>query len=97
MASLNSGLPYLTMALMTPGSMWLIDRVGRRPPWLVASLLMAVITAATGLVFHFQVYGALLLLVLVLCTVPHGLALGPLPWLMMSEGACVGLCGLPHS
>jgi MFS transporter, SP family, arabinose:H+ symporter len=46
---------------------------------------MAVITAVTGAVFHFQVRGPLVLLVLVLCTVPHGLALGGLPWLMMSE------------
>jgi MFS family permease len=76
---------YLAMALMTLGSMWLIDRVGRRPLWMVASVLMAVITAVTGVVFHFEVHGPLVLLVLVLCTVPHGLALGGLPWLMMSE------------
>jgi SP family arabinose:H+ symporter-like MFS transporter len=84
-AILNFGLTYLAMAVMTLGSMWLIDRVGRRPLWLVASVLMALFTAATGLVFHFQVHGPLVLLALVLCTVPHGLALGPLPWLMMSE------------
>ncbi len=84
-AILNFGIAYLAMALMTVGAMWMIDRVGRRPLWLVASVLMAAITAVTGLVFHFEVHGPLVLLVLVLCTVPHGLALGPLPWLMMSE------------
>jgi MFS family permease len=39
----------------------------------------------TGAVFHFHLGGWPVLLVIILCTVPHGLALGPLPWLMMSE------------
>jgi MFS transporter, SP family, arabinose:H+ symporter len=84
-AILQFSFVYLAMALMTVASMWLIDRTGRRPLWIVASVLMAAITAVTGLVFHFQVRGPLVLLVIVLCTVPHGLALGGLPWLMMSE------------
>jgi len=84
-AILQFSFTYLAMALMTVASMWLVDRVGRRPLWIFASLLMAAITAVTGLVFHFQVQGAPVLLVIVLCTVPHGLALGGLPWLMMSE------------
>jgi SP family arabinose:H+ symporter-like MFS transporter len=84
-AILQFSLTYLAMALMTVASMWLIDRVGRRPLWITASILMALITAVTGVTFHFQVHGPLVLLVIVLCTVPHGLALGGLPWLMMSE------------
>ena len=84
-AILQFAVTYLAMALMTVASMGLIDRVGRRPLWMVASVLMAAITAVTGAVFHFQVRGPMVLLVLVLCTVPHGLALGGLPWLMMSE------------
>jgi MFS transporter, SP family, arabinose:H+ symporter len=84
-AILQFGFTYFAMAVMTLGSMWLVDRVGRRPLWMVASVLMAVITAVTGAVFHFQMRGAIVLLVLVLCTLPHGLALGGLPWLMMSE------------
>jgi len=46
---------------------------------------MAAITLLAGLVFHFQVTGLPVLLVLMLCTVPHGIALGGIPWLMMSE------------
>lgn len=46
---------------------------------------MALITLVTGFVFHFQIHGLIVLLVIILCTMPHGLALGPLPWLMMSE------------
>lgn len=84
-AILQFALTYLAMALMTVASMALVDRVGRRPLWMVASVLMAAITGVTGAVFHLQVRGVAVLLVLVLCTVPHGLALGGLPWLMMSE------------
>jgi hypothetical protein len=50
-----------------------------------ASLLMAAITCVTGLVFHYQFTGPAVLVVIMLCTVPHGIALGGIPWLMMSE------------
>lgn len=73
------------MGLMTLVSLLLMDRVGRRPLWLFASLLMAAITFATGLAFHYQLTGTIVLVVIVLCTVPHGIALGGIPWLMMSE------------
>jgi SP family arabinose:H+ symporter-like MFS transporter len=85
LAILQFALTYVAMTIMTLVSMWLIDRVGRRPLWIFASSLMILVTLATGAVFHFQIHGGLVLLVLVLCTVPHGIALGGLPWLMMSE------------
>ena len=84
-AILQFSLTYGAMALVTVLSMFLIDRAGRRPLWIFSSFLMAFITLVTGLVFHFQIHGFAVLLVITLCTVPHGLALGPLPWLMMSE------------
>lgn len=84
-AILQFAITYLAMAVVTVGSMYLIDRVGRRPLWIIASLTMAFVTVLTGLVFAMQIRGPLLLLVITLCTVPHGLALGALPWLMMSE------------
>jgi SP family arabinose:H+ symporter-like MFS transporter len=84
-AILQFSLTYGAMALMGVTSMFLIDRAGRRPLWIFASIFMALITLVTGLVFHYQVHGLAVLLVITLCTVPHGLALGPLPWLMMSE------------
>lgn len=84
-AILQFAVTYGFMGLMTLVSLLLMDRVGRRPLWMFASLLMAAITAATGLVFHFQVTGIVVLLVIVLCTIPHGIALGGIPWLMMSE------------
>ena len=84
-AILQFAFTYLAMALVTLASMSLIDRVGRRPLWIIASVLMAFITAATGAVFYYHIQGGLVLVVITLCTVPHGLALGALPWLMMSE------------
>lgn len=84
-AILQFGLTYVAMAIVTIFSMFLVDRVGRRPLWIIAAALMAIITFATGLVFHYQIHGIVVLLVITLCTVPHGLALGGLPWLMMSE------------
>jgi sugar porter (SP) family MFS transporter len=84
-AILQFAITYGAMAVLTIASMFLIDRAGRRPLWIFASFLMAIITFVTGLVFHYQVHGLAVLLVITLCTIPHGLALGPLPWLMMSE------------
>ena len=39
----------------------------------------------TGMVFQFDLTGNFVLLVVFLCGAPHAMALGPLPWLMMSE------------
>lgn len=85
MAFLQFAVTYGFMGIVTLGACWFVDRVGRRPLWLAGSALMCVITAMTGAVFHFHLSGWFVLLVIILCTVPHGLALGPLPWLMMSE------------
>jgi len=84
-AILQFAVTYGFMGVMTLVSLLLMDRVGRRPLWLFASLLMAAITFATGLVFHYHLTGIIVLAVIVLCTVPHGIALGGIPWLMMSE------------
>jgi len=85
MAFLKFTIAYGFMGLMTLIACWTVDRVGRRPLWMFASVLMAIVTAMTGAVFHFELSGWVVLLVIILCTVPHGLALGPLPWLMISE------------
>ncbi|HWD93880.1 MAG TPA: sugar porter family MFS transporter [Verrucomicrobiae bacterium] len=84
-AILQFSFTYLAMALMTVVSMYTIDRVGRRPLWILASILMACVTGLTGLVFASHAQGWPVLVVIILCTVPHGIALGGLPWLMMSE------------
>ena len=78
-------ITYLVMSIVTIASMFMVDKIGRRPLWNFASIMMALATAATGLVFHYHISGWLVLVVLCACTVPHGIALGGLPWLMMSE------------
>lgn len=85
LAILQFTFTYFFMGVVTFISCWTVDRVGRRPLWLIASALMALVTALTGAVFHYHWQGFAVLLVISLCTIPHGLALGPLPWLMMSE------------
>jgi MFS transporter, SP family, arabinose:H+ symporter len=84
-AFLQFAVTYGFMGAVTLLACWTVDRVGRRPLWLAASGLMIVVMAFTGAVFHFHLNGWPVLVVIILCTVPHGLALGPLPWLMMSE------------
>jgi hypothetical protein len=73
------------MGIMAFTSLLVVDRLGRKPLWNVASVAMAFITALTGVMFHLEWTGIIVLVVIGLCTIPHGLALGPLPWLMMSE------------
>lgn len=82
---LQSGFVYFMMGLMALTSLLVVDRVGRRPLWIGASIAMAGITALAGAMFHFEWTGWIVLAIVGLCTIPHGLALGPLPWLMMSE------------
>jgi sugar porter (SP) family MFS transporter len=77
-------LAYCFMGLMTLMACGLVDRVGRRPLWLVSSLVMIVANLLTGLVFHLERMD-LFLGAVFLCAIPHSFALGPLPWLMMSE------------
>jgi SP family arabinose:H+ symporter-like MFS transporter len=76
---------YVAMAAMTLVSIVLMDRTGRRPLWMIASLMMAAIMTATGYMFYHDVSGWPVLVLLGLVTIPHGLALGGIPWLMMSE------------
>ena len=85
MVFLQYAVTYGFMGAVTVLACWTVDRWGRRPLWLIASALMILVTALTGAVFHFHLSGWPVLVVILLCTVPHGLALGPLPWLMMSE------------
>ncbi|MCX7428514.1 MAG: sugar porter family MFS transporter [Planctomycetia bacterium] len=84
-AILQYAVTYGFMGLTTFLCCLLADRVGRRPLWMFASSLMAVVTLLAGAVFFFKLGGPVVLVVILLCTVPHGLALGGLPWLMMSE------------
>jgi MFS transporter, SP family, arabinose:H+ symporter len=78
-------LAYAFMGLMTLLACGLVDRLGRRPLWLVSSLVMIFANVLLGLLYHFGVTGWGVLAAVSLCAIPHSFALGPLPWLMMSE------------
>lgn len=78
-------LVYGFMGILTLVSIALVDRVGRRPLWNWNALLMAVALCLTAYVFHYNVTGTSVFLAISLCVIPHALALGGLPWLMMSE------------
>jgi len=78
-------LAYGFMGLMTLVACVLVDRVGRRPLWVVSSVMMIAANALLGLVFHFNFTGIVVLTAVFLVAIPHSFALGPLPWLMMSE------------
>lgn len=72
-------------AFLTVIVIFLVDRVGRRPLWLTGSAAMIVFMTIFGLIFHYNITGSFVLLMFFLCSMPHAFALGPLPWLMMSE------------
>jgi MFS transporter, SP family, arabinose:H+ symporter len=70
---------------LTLVSVWLVDRVGRRPLWILCSAAMFCFLILAGAVFQVNATGSLVVLVIFLCAAPHAIGLGPLPWLMMSE------------
>jgi MFS transporter, SP family, arabinose:H+ symporter len=76
---------YSFMGVMTLLACFAVDRVGRRPLWLAGSALMIFANALMGLLFHVGMGGGWILLAVMLMAIPHSFALGPLPWLMMSE------------
>lgn len=76
---------YTFMGVLTLAACFVVDRFGRRPLWIYGSLLMIAANLLTGLVFHFDLRGAAVPLAVSLMVIPHSFALGPLPWLMMSE------------
>jgi SP family arabinose:H+ symporter-like MFS transporter len=73
------------MSLATLLACRLVDRMGRRPLWLISSLVMIAANAFLGLLFALGASVHLILVAVCFCAIPHSFALGPLPWLMMSE------------
>jgi MFS transporter, SP family, arabinose:H+ symporter len=63
----------------------LVDRVGRRPLWIVCSLLMAVATFLLGLCFVMGVTGTPILIAVLISAAAYATALGPLAWLIIAE------------
>jgi MFS transporter, SP family, arabinose:H+ symporter len=84
-AILQNLLCWTFMGAMTLVACGIVDRAGRRPLWIVSSILMIGANMLMAAVFHLHVVGWPVLLAIFLCAIPHSFALGPLPWLMMSE------------
>jgi MFS family permease len=84
-AILQYMLAYAFMGVMTLAACFVVDRVGRRPLWIGAAALMIVANLLTGYLFHVHAAGFVVLLAIFFMAIPHSFALGPLPWLMMSE------------
>ncbi len=82
---LQFAMTYFVMAIITIISMFTVDKFGRKALWIWGSLLMAIFTAIAGCSYHFAWGVSMTVVTICLCAIPHGLALGPLPWLMMSE------------
>jgi sugar porter (SP) family MFS transporter len=79
----------LVNVLLTVVSMWLIDRIGRRPLLLAGTGGMVITMGALGLLFHSHVNGgslATLEVVLLMAYVASfAIGLGPIFWLLISE------------
>jgi MFS family permease len=80
MLIVHGGLIFFTLL-----AIWLVDRIGRRPLWLITSAAMIFSLVLAGMIFHFNVRGIPVLLVIFMCAWPHCVGLGALPWLIMSE------------
>jgi len=78
-------LAFAFMGAMTLVACFVVDRAGRRPLWIGASALMVAANVLAGCLFQLNVTGFIVLLAVCLLAIPHSFALGPLPWLMMSE------------
>lgn len=78
-------LAYGFMGIMTLVACGLVDRFGRRPLWVISAAIMIGANLFMGLMFYWNIHGLAVLVGVFLCVIPHSFALGPLPWLMMSE------------
>ena len=75
--------------IMTIVSMWLIDRVGRRPLLLTGIAGMTVSLGVLGYIFHLPVAGGgpanLAVITLMVYVASFAISLGPVFWLLISE------------
>ena len=84
-AILLTAFIYSVNILLTLLCVWLVDRVGRRPLYLLSAAGMIVATFMMGLVFHMSLTGLWVVVAVLLMLWPHALGLGALPWLMIAE------------
>lgn len=78
-------IAMLANVVLTLVSIGLVDSWGRRPMWIWGSIAMCFATLLMGLIIQANLPPAFAVLGIVLVLIPHAVALGPLPWLMISE------------
>jgi len=71
--------------LFTFVAIWLIDRVGRRSLLIAGSAVQVVALAAVGAAYHFHLAPIFLLLPILLFIAAFASAMGPIPWVIISE------------
>jgi SP family arabinose:H+ symporter-like MFS transporter len=84
-AILRFVLVYGLMGVLSFLPMLLADKVGRRPLWIWSSAMMAAALVFVFAVFHYNMSGMWVLVAVALTVLPHAIALGGIPWLVMSE------------
>jgi SP family arabinose:H+ symporter-like MFS transporter len=77
--------PNIGNLLWTLVGIYLVDRVGRRPLYLICALAMTVTMSLVGLVFVFRITGGSVVALLSLTAAPHAIGFGALSWLVLSE------------
>lgn len=82
-------------------AIWLVDRLGRRPLLITGTLGMAIGMTLMGILFHFDISGIFVVIVMFICVGFYVTSLAPLAWLIMSEifptrirGAGMGVAGV---
>jgi len=70
---------------LTVLALWLVDRAGRRPLWIIGAAAMIFSTIFMGIFFQLGLPAWVGLIAMLMILWPHAIGLGPLPWLMISE------------
>jgi len=84
-AILQSIIVNVWNLICTVAAFGLVDRLGRRPLLLVGCSGMALGLSLMGLIFHYDLKGIWIVLVMFLCVGSYVISLAPLAWLIMSE------------
>lgn len=84
-AFLNIVVTGVANVVFTIIALYTVDRWGRRPLMLTGSLGLAVIYLILGTCFHFEVKGAIMIVLTVAAIACYAMTLGPVTWVLLSE------------
>ncbi|RKY06359.1 MAG: hypothetical protein DRP56_07565, partial [Planctomycetota bacterium] len=78
-------IPNVANMFFTLIAIYYVDRVGRRPLYLICTLAMAITMSMLASVFIFKIMGWPVIAIVSLTAAPHAIGLGALSWLVISE------------